>query len=158
MEGAWIDVYPKQGKVGGAFCSNLHIIKQSRFLLNYGDQFSDVITMADELGHGFHGYCLNEESILNSGYPMPLAETASTFCETIVKKAAIKGGDEEQAFAVLEQELTDATQIIVDIYSRYLFETELFKRREESSVGVKELNEMMIKAQKESYGDGLDPN
>ena len=158
MEGAWIDVYPKQGKVGGAFCSNLHIIKQSRFLLNYGDQFSDVITMAHELGHGFHGYCLNEESILNSGYPMPLAETASTFCETIVKKAAIKGGDEEQAFAVLEQELTDATQIIVDIYSRYLFETELFKRREESSVGVKELNEMMIKAQKESYGDGLDPN
>ena len=54
-----------------------------------------------------------------------------------------------KAFAVLEQELTDATQIIVDIYSRYLFETELFKRREESSVGVKELNEMMIKAQKE---------
>ena len=158
MEGAWIDVYPKQGKVGGAFCSNLHVIKQSRVLLNYGDQFSDVVTMAHELGHGYHGYCLEEESILNTSYPMPLAETASTFCETIVKKAAIKEGNEEQAFAVLEQELTDSTQVIVDIYSRYLFETELFKRRKESSVSVKELNEMMIEAQKEAYGDGLDPN
>ena len=158
MEGAWIDVYPKQGKVGGAFCSNLHVIKQSRVLLNYGDQFIDVVTMAHELGHGYHGYCLEEESILNTSYPMPLAETASTFCETIVKKAAIKEGNEEQAFAVLEQELTDSTQVIVDIYSRYLFETELFKRRKESSVSVKELNEMMIDAQKEAYGDGLDPN
>lgn len=158
MEGAWIDVYPKQGKVGGAFCSNLHVIKQSRFLLNYGDQFTDVITMAHELGHGYHGYCLTDESILNVNYPMPLAETASTFCETIVKKAAISDGDEEQKFAVLEQELTDSTQIIVDIYSRYLFETALFKRREESSVSVKELNEMMIQAQKVAYGDGLDPD
>lgn len=158
MEGDWIDVYPKQGKVGGAFCSNLHVIKQSRVLLNYGDQFIDVVTMAHELGHGYHGYCLEEESILNTSYPMPLAETASTFCETIVKKAAIKEGNEEQAFAVLEQELTDSTQVIVDIYSRYLFETELFKRRKESSVSVKELNEMMIEAQKEAYGDGLDPN
>ncbi len=157
MEGDWIDVYPKQGKVGGAFCSNLHVIKQSRVLLNYGDQFIDVVTMAHELGHGYHGYCLEEESILNTSYPMPLAETASTFCETIVKKAAIKEGNEEQAFAVLEQELTDSTQVIVDIYSRYLFETELFKRRKESSVSVKELNEMMIEAQKEAYGDGLDP-
>lgn len=158
IEQSWIDVYPKQGKVGGAFCSNLHVIKQSRFLLNYGDQFSDVVTLSHELGHGFHGYCLNEESSLNSSYPMPLAETASTFCETIVKKAAIKGGSDDEIFAILEAELTDSTQIIVDIYSRYLFEIALFKKREESSVDAKSLNEMMIKAQKEAYGDGLDPN
>ena len=158
IEQSWIDVYPKQGKVGGAFCSNLHVIKQSRFLLNYGDQFSDVVTLSHELGHGFHGYCLNDESSLNSSYPMPLAETASTFCETIVKKAAIKGGSDDEIFAILEAELTDSTQIIVDIYSRYLFETDLFKKREESSVDAKALNEMMIKAQKDAYGDGLDPN
>lgn len=158
IEQSWIDVYPKQGKVGGAFCSNLHVIKQSRFLLNYGDQFSDVVTLSHELGHGFHGYCLNDESSLNSSYPMPLAETASTFCETIVKKAAIKSGSDDEIFAILEAELTDSTQIIVDIYSRYLFETALFEKRQESSLGVKALNEMMIKAQKEAYGDGLDSN
>lgn len=158
IENAWIDVYPKQGKVGGAFCSNLHCIKESRFLLNYGDQFSDVITLSHELGHGFHGDCLKDESTLNSNYPMPVAETASTFCETIIKKAAIKNGEDDEIFRVLETELTDSTQIIVDIYSRYLFETALFKRREESSVESKELQEMMLNAQKEAYGDGLNLN
>lgn len=156
IDNAWIDVYPKQGKVGGAFCSNLQSIKQSRFLLNYGDQFSDVVTLAHELGHGFHGECLTQESGLNSTYPMPVAETASTFCETIIKKAAIKNGTDDEIFRILETELTDSTQIIVDIYSRYLFETALFEERKEGSVSSKELQEMMIKAQKEAYGDGLD--
>lgn len=156
IDEAWIDVYPKQGKVGGAFCSNLHWIKQSRFLLNYGDQFSDVVTLAHELGHGFHGECLTKESSLNSSYPMPVAETASTFCETIIKKAAIKNGTDDEIFRILETELTDSTQIIVDIYSRYLFETELFKERAQGSISSKELQDMMIKAQKEAYGNGLD--
>ena len=156
FEENWIDVYPKQGKVGGAFCSNLHWIKQSRFLLNYGDQFSDVVTLAHELGHGFHGECLTKESSLNSSYPMPVAETASTFCETIIKKAAIKNGTDDEIFRILETELTDSTQIIVDIYSRYLFETELFKERAQGSISSKELQDMMIKAQKEAYGNGLD--
>lgn len=156
IDEAWIDVYPKQGKVGGAFCSNLHWIKQSRFLLNYGDQFSDVVTLAHELGHRFHGECLTKESSLNSSYPMPVAETASTFCETIIKKAAIKNGTDDEIFRILETELTDSTQIIVDIYSRYLFETELFKERAQGSISSKELQDMMIKAQKEAYGNGLD--
>lgn len=153
----WIDVLPKEGKVGGAFCCGLHAIGESRFLLNYGDNFSDTITMAHELGHGFHGECLKEESILNTAYPMPLAETASTFCETIVKKAAIKEGTKEEAFAVLETEISDATQVIVDIYSRYLFETEVFKEREDSVLTVEQIKEMMLEAQRKAYGDGLDP-
>lgn len=66
IEKNWIDVYPRQGKVGGAFCHNLHCIQESRFLLNYGNDFSDVITMAHELGHGFHGHCLNSQTALMS--------------------------------------------------------------------------------------------
>lgn len=157
MGNSWIDVKPKQGKVGGAFCSGIHPIGECRVLLNYGDTFSDVITLAHELGHGYHGHCLNIESILNSNYPMPIAETASTFCETIVKKAAMKSATPEEKFAILEGEISDATQVIVDIYSRYLFESELFKRREEATLSVEELNEIMLNSQKEAYGDGLDP-
>ncbi len=157
MENSWIDVKPKQGKVGGAFCSGIHPLGECRVLLNYGDTFSDVVTLAHELGHGYHGHCLAKESILNSSYPMPIAETASTFCETIVKKSAMKAATNEEKFAILEGEICDTTQVIVDIYSRYLFETELFKRREEATLSVEELNEIMINAQKEAYGDGLDP-
>lgn len=157
INNSWIDVMPREGKVGGAFCENLHFIGESRFLLNYGNNFGDVVTMAHELGHGFHGECLNDETSLNSEYPMPIAETASTFCETIIKKAAIKEATKEEALAILETEICDCTQVIVDIYSRFLFEKSVFEHRKESSLSVDEIKNLMLKAQKEAYGDGLDP-
>ena len=155
---SWIDVYPKAGKVGGAFCSNLHFIKQSRFLLNYGDSFNDVVTMAHELGHGFHGECLKDQTELNADYPMPIAETASTFSETIIKKAAIKEAGHDEALAILETEISGCTQVIVDIYSRFLFEKHLFEERAVSALSVERIKTLMIEAQKAAYGDGLDEN
>ena len=154
----WIDVYPRKNKVGGAFCENLHCIKESRFLLNYGNEFGDVITMAHELGHGFHGECLNDEYSLNSDYPMPIAETASTFCETIVKKSALKRASKQEQLMILESELSDCAQVIVDIYSRFLFESRFIEKRKEGPLSVEETKELMLNAQKEAYGHGLDHN
>lgn len=157
IDNNWIDVEPREGKVGGAFCAGLHFIGESRILLNYGGSFGDVVTMAHEFGHGFHGECLKNEAILNSEYPMPIAETASTFCETIIKKAAIKEADKDEALAILEAEICDCTQVIVDIYSRFLFEKSVFEARKESALTVDQIKELMLKAQREAYGDGLDP-
>ena len=100
--------------------------------------------MAHELGHGFHGECLKNESILNSNYPMPIAETASTFCETIIKKAAIKDATEKEALSILETEISDCTQVIVDIYSRFLFEKSVFEERKESALTVERIKELMV--------------
>ncbi|KGG80486.1 oligoendopeptidase F [Caloranaerobacter azorensis H53214] len=158
FENRWIDAKPREGKRGGAFCANLHPIKQSRILSNFTGSFSDVITLAHELGHGYHGDCLKDESILNSDYPMPLAETASIFCETIVKNAALKEATSKEAFWILEQSISDAGQVIVDIYSRFLFESNLFEKRKDHALSVRELKELMLDAQKEAYGDGLDEN
>lgn len=154
----WIDAEPRQGKRGGAFCSNLHAIKESRILANFTGSFNNVSTLAHELGHAYHGYCLKDETYLNSRYPMPIAETASIFCETIIKNAALKNASREEAFTILESDLQGAGQVIVDIYSRFLFESELFSRREKGSLSVNELNEIMLNAQREAYGDGLDSN
>ncbi|WP_195264308.1 MULTISPECIES: M3 family oligoendopeptidase [unclassified Clostridium] len=154
----WIDVMPKEGKVGGAFCESIKAINESRILLNYGNSFSDVVTMAHELGHGFHSHCLRNETVLNSEYPMTLAETASNFCEILVKRGAVKTATKEEAFAILEAEISDCNQVIVDIYSRFLFESEVFEKRKESSLSVEEINNAMLNAQKEAYGDGLDNN
>ena len=156
IDNDWIDVEPREGKVGGAFCAGLHFIGESRVLLNYGGSFGDVVTMAHELGHGFHGECLKNEAILNSEYPMPIAETASTFCETIIKKAAIKEANKDEALAILEAEICDCTQVIVDIYSRFLFEKSVFEARKESALTVEKIKELMLEAQREAYGDGLD--
>lgn len=158
IENNWVDVYPKEGKVGGAFCENLHMIGESRIMLNFGGTLSDVITLAHELGHGYHGDCLLSQSPINADYPMPIAETASTFCETIVKKAAVKNATPKEALSILEKEISDCGQIIVDILSRFLFESEVFEKRAVSSLSASELNEIMLKAQKASYGDGLDEN
>lgn len=158
FENRWIDAEPREGKRGGAFCSNIHAIGESRIMTNFNGSFSNVITLAHELGHGYHGSLLAKESILNSSYPMPLAETASTFCETIVMNAALKEASKEESISLLESSISDAGQVIVDIYSRFLFESELFKRRINGSLSVNELKEIMIEAQKEAYGDGLDHN
>ena len=154
----WIDAEPREGKLGGAFCANLHSIRESRILSNFTGNFSDVSTLAHELGHGYHGLCLTEESALNSDYPMPIAETASIFCETIISNAALKNASKEEAFAILENDISGNAQVIVDILSRYLFETELIKRRENSSLPVNELKEIMLESQKKAYGIGLDHN
>ena len=126
-------------------------------LTNFDGSFSGVCTLAHELGHGYHGACLKDEDALNTSYPMPLAETASIFNETLVTQAALREADGDTAFTLLESELMEATQVIVDIYSRYLFETALFAGRADHSLSVAELKQAMLDAQRAAYGDGLDP-
>jgi pepF/M3 family oligoendopeptidase len=153
----WIDPDPREGKVSGAFCSNIHSKKESRIMANFNGSFNDVSTLAHELGHGYHGDCLSNVKPSNSDYPMPLAETASIFCETIVTNAALKDATKEEALVITENSVMSANQVIVDIYSRYLFETALLENRKSSSISVDELKTLMTNAQLEAYGDGLDP-
>jgi len=153
----WIDAKPAKGKVGGAFCANIRSIGQSRVLANFNGSFNDVRTIGHELGHAYHGFCLKDVPFLNSHYPMPLAETASIFCETIINHAALERGDKEQSKSILEADISSSGQVIVDIYSRFLFESEVVKRRKKGSLSVEELNEIMMDSQKSAYGDGLDP-
>ena len=155
-ENDWLDVEPREGKRGGAFCSNIHPIGESRIMANFEGSFSNMTTLAHELGHGYHGLNLRDESILNSRYPMPIAETASIFCETIVENAQLEKSSDEEVLGILEASISGAGQVIVDIYSRYLFETKLFEIRKDHPLSVEELKNLMIEAQKEAYGDGLD--
>lgn len=152
----WLDVEPREGKRGGAFCSNLHPIGESRVLSNFNGSFSNMTTLAHELGHAYHGSKLMDESILNSSYPMPIAETASIFCETLVVNAALEEASKTEALSILESSISDAAQVIVDIYSRFVFESMLFAAREHHPLSVIELKEIMMEAQKRAYGDGLD--
>lgn len=152
----WIDAKMREGKVGGAFCANLHGIKESRIMSNFSGDFSDVTTLAHELGHGYHGHILKDASAMNSEYPMPLAETASIFCETIVMNAALKSADTDEALSIVEHSLQEASAVIVDILSRYIFETELFEKRKIASLSSDQLKDAMLRAQKEAYGEGLD--
>lgn len=155
----WVDYTPRDGKRGGAFCSSIKTIKQSRILTNFTGSIGDVTTLAHELGHAYHNLHIVEEHILNSSYPMPIAETASILCETIVKHAALKEStSKEEKIGMLEQELQDSTQVIVDILSRFIFESNVIDRVDKEFLDENKLNKLMIAAQLETYGEGLDPN
>lgn len=153
---AWIDFYPRKGKVGGAFCSNMPYLGQSRVLTNFSGSMGSVVTLAHELGHAYHGQQLQDHRPLNTSYTMPVAETASTFNENVILQAAIAETEGEERLALLESQLQGTTQIICDIYSRYLFETAVFENRRNSFMFADELCNIMLEAQKKAYGDGLD--
>ena len=114
-------------------------------------------TIAHELGHAYHNDCLKNASILMSDYPMPLAETASIFNETLLMEKILETADDATKLTLVEQQVGDAAQVVVDILSRYLFETEVVERRKDHTMTAKELCQIMLDAQAQTYGDGLDP-
>jgi len=155
MDDGWIDAEPRDGKVGGAFCLPMRG-GESRVLLNFDGSFDSVQTLAHELGHAYHNTNLGERTPLQRQTPMALAETASIFCETIVVASGLATTDAAGRLALLNTDLQGAAQVVVDIHSRFLFETELCRRREARTLSITELNDMMLAAQDVAYGDGLD--
>ncbi len=153
----WIDAEPRDGKRGGAFCMSVPGVEESRILCNFDGSFDQLTTVAHELGHAFHNWCQRGLPMLKRGAPMPLAETASIFCETIVFNAALESTPADSRVAVLENQLLGATQVCVDIYSRVLFESEVVKRRAAAELSADEFCALMLDSQRKAYGDVLDP-
>lgn len=153
----WIDAAPRPGKVGGAYCQSLPLAGASRILANFDGSFSDVSTLAHELGHAYHHDVLRNASAIHRSYPMTLAETASIFSETIVYNSALAGAMPEEKITILETFLQNTTQVIVDILSRYQFENRVMALRSSRELGPEEFSNLMIEAQKATYGDALDP-
>ncbi|MHB1119157.1 MAG: M3 family oligoendopeptidase [Bellilinea sp.] len=159
FDSGWIDAEQRSGKRGGAFCMSVPGVKESRVLLSFDGSLDVVSTLAHELGHAFHNDCMFKagRTELQRTTPMTMAETASIMCETIVVEAVMEQAkDADELWAILEAALTGDSQVIVDIYSRFLFESEIFKRREQAELSADEFCEIMENAQKEAYGDGLD--
>ena len=158
MDNNYIDYLPKPGKVGGAFCSCSFKINEVRVLTNFDGSFNAVCTLAHELGHGYHGELMWDYPLEYSDYPMQLAETASTFNETYIRDAAIsEASTKAEKLNILEAMISDDNQVIVDIMSRYYFETSVFEASDDAALTPEELCDLMKEAQLKSYGDGLDP-
>ena len=153
----WLDVPPRAGKRNGAFCMSVPGRKESRILLNFGGSLDDVFTIAHELGHAYHNEQMYRygRTMLQKRTPMTLAETASIFLETIAVNRLLAESQGAEKLAVLEQSLLSATQVVVDIHSRFLFEQGVFEKRRERELSASELKRLMLAAQAESYGDGL---
>jgi pepF/M3 family oligoendopeptidase len=157
----WIDAEPRPGKQDGAYCMWVQR-DESRVFANYKPAFGGMSTLAHELGHGYHNMLLASRTMLQRDTPMTLAETASIFCETIVRNAAlaeaVRDGDTKSQIEILEASLQGSCQVVVDITSRFLLEQGVFEKRRERELSVEELNALMLDAQRQTYGDSLDPD
>ncbi len=153
----WIDAEPRKGKSGGAFCMKVPLLEQSRILMNFDGSLDQLLTLAHELGHAFHNECQVGLTMAQRETPMTLAETASIFNETLITDAALAAAENDgERLAILESFLVNASQVIVDIYSRFIFEREVFERREGAELSADDFCEIMLRAQAETYGEALD--
>ncbi len=150
----WIDAEPRDGKRGGAFCIWLRN-DESRVLANYKSAYGGLSTLAHELGHAYHNLRRADCTYLQRQTPMTLAETASTFCETIVREAALQQADVQEQLLILEASLQHDLQVTIDITSRFLFEQRVFEQRKVRELAASEFCTLMLEAQRETYGDGL---
>lgn len=155
FENQWIDAEVRSGKVGGAYDEDFPLGHQSRILSNFTGAFSDIITLAHELGHAYHFFCMKGQPAAFFDYPMTLAETASTFAETIVKQDMIRQCDGFDKIKIIDLDLQDASQVLVDILCRFYFERSVFENRENSELNAEDFCRLMAEAQEKSYGDGL---
>ncbi len=155
FEKNWIDAKVHPGKVGGAYDQDFSKGHQSRILSNFTGAFSDIVTLAHELGHAYHFSCMKGKDSVFFNYPMTLAETASTFAETIVKQDAIKSTDGFDKMNLIELDLQDVCQVLVDILCRFYFESSVFEQREKGELNADDFCRLMKEAQERSYGDGL---
>ncbi|HTQ09969.1 MAG TPA: M3 family oligoendopeptidase [Fimbriimonadaceae bacterium] len=152
-----IDAEARGGKRDGAYCMGVPPT-DSLIMMNFKPSFGSVSTLAHELGHGYHNLCLQKRTLLQRATPATLAETASIFCETIIRQAVLAGEfSESEKLSVLEASLQGSCQVVVDITSRFLFEKSIFDKRSDRELSAEEICDAMVDAQKATYGDGLDP-
>ncbi|MDE0229348.1 MAG: M3 family oligoendopeptidase [Spirochaetaceae bacterium] len=151
----WIEVEDRPGKAAGGFCTDLPLSRQTRIFMTYGGTFGGASTLAHELGHAYHAWLLRERPYFATHYPMALAETASTFCETLIMDAALDAADGEQELALLGNIGDEAVMMLMNLRSRFLFETAFFERRADGPLTADELSALMVEAQREAYCGGL---
>ena len=155
FDSGWIDAEIRSGKVGGAYDEDFPKGHQSRILTNFTGTFSDIITLAHELGHAYHFSCMKGKPAAFFDYPMTLAETASTFAETIVKQDMIANAQGFDKIRIIDLDLQDTSQVLVDILCRFYFEQSVFEERENGELSAKDFCRLMLKAQERTYGCGL---
>jgi pepF/M3 family oligoendopeptidase len=149
----WVDPFPHQGKVGGAYDTAFPVFGQSRVMANFDGTYNGVSTFAHELGHAFHDSIVLPLPHLLRTYPMTLAETASIFSEFVALNGALKEGDFDERLSLTEHFLQDATQVCVDILCRFLFEQEVFHKRAKEELTADAFCRLMVSCQRRTYGE-----
>jgi oligoendopeptidase F len=159
LEKNWVDWRPRAGKRPGGFCTTSMLSKESRIFMTYNETLGDMLTLAHESGHAYHGLMMRDIRPYARGYPMTLAETASTFGENVLMNGIVTdpSTDDLQKAQILDIEIGHGAVYLLDIPVRYEFEKTFYEERAKGSLTVSRLKELMVDTQRRVLGDVLEP-
>ncbi len=153
----WIEAENRPNKSAIPFCAGFPLTGESRVFMTFSGTFLNVLTLVHELGHAFHNHAMKSVNGLNKRYPLSIAETASTFSEMIVFDAAMKKAQsKEEKLFILDEKLKRSVMNFMNIHSRFLFEQQFYKDRNEGIVSANRLNQLMEESINEAYAGSLD--
>lgn len=152
----WIEGTIGARKRPGAYCTSFQKSKSPRVYMTYSGSMSDITVLAHELGHAFHHWVMKDLPNSQRSYGMSLAETASTFGETLVRDALVEQAESpQQALTVVWEEMSAIVGFLLNIPTRFEFEKKLYEARASRPLLVNELRDLMSNAWREWYGDSL---
>ena len=158
LERGNIDVYPKQGKGGGAFCSS-GTNMPTLVLLNHSSDFQAVSTFAHEMGHAVHAYRSKLQPILYQDHSTVTAETASTFFESVVSHRLLEQLDGEQKITMLNTQICDKINTIIMCIARYKAELEIHETiRREGAMTWNEMAACLVRHFTDYCGNAIEFN
>lgn len=151
-----VEAEARDHKRPGGYCTGFDSKRTSRIFMTFTGSVDNAITLAHELGHAWHNHLLFDrpqgERKLTSG----LAESASTFAESIVRDQILaRSTDPAVRLFMLDQQLQAGVAFLMNIRARYGFERELYRLRREGPLTAGALTELMLSAQRTAYADGL---
>jgi oligoendopeptidase F len=154
----WVDWEPRTGKRPGGFCTSSMLTKESRIFMTYNQSLGDMLTLAHESGHAYHGAMMREIRPYGRGYPMTLAETASTFGEQVLMNGILDDPaiSAAQKALILDIETGHGAIYLLDIPVRYEFEKAFYEERASGPLSVSRLKELMVDTQRKIFGDLLE--
>lgn len=151
-----IDVFPKKGKSGGAYCAAFLKSTPVFVLLNHNNTINDVSTIAHEMGHAINDELMRVQNSLNYDTPLSTAEVASTFMEDFVVEELKDRLSDEEKFIILFEELNDFVSSIYRQVAAYNFETELHSEfRKKGYLSHEEIGKIFTKNMKAYMGSGV---
>jgi len=149
-----VDVLPRPGKSGGAFCMGMMPGYLPYVLLNFTGTLRDVSTLAHEFGHGIHSSLSQGQNLFQYHAPLPLAETASVFGEMLLTRHLLdRESDRQVKIELLCAKLEDiiATTFRQTVLTR--FEQVAHRQRGEGLLSSEQLCELWWSENAKLFGD-----
>ena len=157
LDRRWIESEQRPAKRPGAFCTGSALNRQQRIFMTFNGTLGNATTLAHEVGHAWHSHLMRDMRPWALHYPMTLAETASIFAEHILAEGIYTNDNirESEKFLMLDEELSGAAVLLLDITTRFEFEKAFYRRRRDGELPVSELKKLMADTQHRIYGDTL---